>query len=183
MKSFLKYVLATIVGMIIVSIIFLFTTVSTIIGFAGMQSSKTTVDKNSVLVINLTGSIDERTEDNPLATLLAGSIAENQSLEDILKAISHAKEDDNIKGIYIEAGTLIGAAPATLQEIRKALIDFKKSKKFIVSYGDMYTQGAYYLCSVSDSLIVNPQGMIDWHGVSLQTTYYKDLLDKIGVGM
>ncbi len=183
MKSFLKYVLATIVGMIIVSIIFLFTTVSTIIGFAGIQSSKTTVDKNSVLVINLTGIISERTDDDPLSSLLAGSIAENQSLENILKAISHAKDDDNIKGIYIEAGTLVGAAPATLQEIRKALIEFKKSKKFIISYGDVYTQGAYYLCSVSDSLIVNPQGVIDWHGISMQTRYYKDLLDKIGVGM
>ena len=157
----------------------MFTTVSTVIGLAGMQSSTTKVEKNSVLVINLTGIISERTDDNPLTELLAGSIAESQSLENILKAISHAQEDDNIKGIYIEAGTLVGAAPATLQEIRKALSDFKKSKKFIVSYGDMYTQGAYYLCS----LIVNPQGIIDWHGLSMQTSYYKDLLDKLGVGM
>ena len=161
----------------------MFTTVSTVIGLAGMQSSTTKVEKNSVLVINLTGIISERTDGNPLTELLAGSIAESQSLENILKAISHAQEDDNIKGIYIEAGTLVGAAPATLQEIRKALSDFKKSKKFIVSYGDMYTQGAYYLCSVSDSLIVNPQGIIDWHGLSMQTSYYKDLLDKLGVGM
>ena len=161
----------------------MFTTVSTVIGLAGMQSSTTKVEKNSVLVINLTGIISERTDDNPLTELLAGSIAESQSMENILKAISHAQEDDNIKGIYIEAGTLVGAAPATLQEIRKALSDFKKSKKFIVSYGDMYTQGAYYLCSVSDSLIVNPQGIIDWHGLSMQTSYYKDLLDKLGVGM
>ena len=159
------------------------TTVSTVIGLAGMQSSTTKVEKNSVLVLNLTGIISERTDDNPLTELLAGSIAESQSLENILKAISHAQEDDNIKGIYIEAGTLVGAAPATLQEIRKALNDFKKTKKFIVSYGDIYTQGAYYLCSLSDSLIVNPQGIIDWHGLSMQTSYYKDLLDKLGVGM
>ena len=183
MKSFWKYVLATVVGMIIVSVIFLFTTVSTIIGLAGAQSSKTSVEKNSVLVINLSGSIAERTEDNPLATLLSGSIAETQSLADILKAIEHAKTDKNIKGIYIEAGTLVGAAPATLQEIRRALVDFKSSEKFIISYGDVYTQGAYYLCSISDSIIVNPQGIIDWHGVSLQTRFYKDLLDKIGVSM
>ena len=159
------------------------TTVSTVIGLAGMQSSTTKVEKNSVLVLNLTGIISERTDGNPLTELLAGSIAESQSLENILKAISHAQEDDNIKGIYIEAGTLVGAAPATLQEIRKALNDFKKTKKFIVSYGDIYTQGAYYLCSLSDSLIVNPQGIIDWHGLSMQTSYYKDLLDKLGVGM
>ena len=183
MKSFWKYVLATVVGMIIVSVIFLFTTVSTIIGLAGAQSTKTSVEKNSVLFINLSGIIEERTEDNPLSTLLAGSIAESQSLADILKAIEHAKTDKNIKGIYIEAGTLIGAAPATLQEIRHALVDFKSSKKFIISYGDMYTQGAYYLCSVSDSLIINPQGIIDWHGISLQTSFYKDLLDKVGVSM
>ena len=183
MKSFWKYVLATVVGMIIVSVIFLFTTVSTIIGLAGAQSTKTSVEKNSVLVISLNGSLEERTEDNPLTALLSGSIAESQSLANILKAIDHAKTDDNIKGIYIEAGTLIGAAPATLQEIRRALADFKKSEKFIISYSDMYTQGAYYLCSVSDTLIVNPQGIIDWHGLSMQTRFYKDLLDKIGVRM
>lgn len=183
MKSFLKYVLATIVGMIIVGIVFMLITVSTIVGVAGMKTAQSSVEKNSVLVINLTGSISERTEEDIFSSLLAGSIAETQSLADILKAISHAKDDNNIKGIYIEAGTLVGTSPATLQEIRKALLDFKKSGKFILSYGDTYTQGAYYLCSVSDSILVNPQGIIDWHGLSMQTTYYKDLLDKIGVQM
>jgi len=169
--------------MLIVGIIFLFTTVSTIVGLAGMQSAKTTVDENTVLVINLTGSIEERTSNDPLTALLAGSLAETMSLSDILKAIDHACTDDNIRGIYIEAGTLIGASPATLQELRQALLKFKKTNKFIVSYGDTYTQGAYYLCSVSDSIIANPQGIVDWHGLSMQTTYYKELLDKVGVKM
>lgn len=183
MKSFLKYVLATIVGMVIVSVVFMLMTVSTIVGIAGMQTATSSVEKNSVLVINLAGSIEERTDDNPLTSLFSGSLMETQSLENILSAISHAKTDDNIRGIYIEAGTLVGASPATLQEIRKALLDFKQTKKFIISYGDTYTQGAYYLCSLSDSVIVNPQGIVDWHGLAMNTTFYKDLLDKIGVHM
>ncbi len=183
MKQFLKYVLATVVGIIIVSVLFTFLTITTLIGMAGMQSANTVVNDNSVLVIKMEGSLSERSEDNPLSMILGNSLAEEQSLANILKAIDQAKENDKIKGIYIEAGSFTGAAPAMLQEIRNALTDFKKTNKFIVSYGDIYTQGTYYLSTVADSVIINPQGMIDWHGMALQTMYYKDLLDKVGVKM
>ena len=88
-----------------------------------------------------------------------------------------------MKGIYIEAGDFGGATPAQLQEIRQALLNFKKSGKFIVSYGDQYTQGTYYLASVADSVVINPEGMLDWKGLAFQTLYYKDVLDKVGVKM
>ena len=183
MKQFMKYVLATVVGVVLVSVVFFFLSIATLIGMAGMQSSSATLEKNTVLVIKMEGSLSERSEDNPLAFLLGNSLAEQQGLSNILKAIEKAKNDDKIKGIYLEAGNFTGASPAMLQEIRNALKDFKKTEKFIVSYGDIYTQSTYYLASVADSVIINPQGMIDWHGMALQTMYYKDLLDKVGVKM
>ncbi|MCH5175296.1 MAG: signal peptide peptidase SppA [Prevotellaceae bacterium] len=183
MKQFIKYVLATVAGIIIVGVLFTFTSIIGLVGIAAMGSSTSTVKENSVLVIQLQGSIDERSEENPFANILGNNTLTSQGLDDILEAIKRAKEDDKVKGIYIEAGTFAGAMPATLQSIRNALVDFKKEKKFIVSYGDTYTQGAYYLCSVSDTVIVNPQGMIDWSGLSSNVMYYKDLLEKIGVEM
>ena len=184
MKQFIKYVLATVVGIFIVGVIVTLMSIIGLVGIASMGSSTPTVKDNSVLVIQLQGSIDERSEENPFASLMGNNALASQGLDDILAAIKHAKEDDKVKGIYIEAGTFAGAMPATLQAIRNAMVDFKKEEgKFIVSYGDTYTQGAYYLCSVSDTVIVNPQGMIEWSGLSSNVMYYKDLLDKIGVEM
>ncbi len=182
MKDFFKYVLATIVGIIIIGLICTFMSVMTLIGMASASSS-TKAPNNGVLVIQLNGSIEERSNDNPLSTILGNDALATTGLDNMLKAIKNAKEDDNIKGIYMEAGTFGGAAPAMLQEMRQALVDFKTSKKFIVAYGDQYTQGAYYLCSVADSIIINPQGILDWKGLAMQTTYFKDLLDKVGVKM
>lgn len=181
MKQFFKYVLATIVGIFIVGVIITIMSVLSLVGMATMGSTTASVKDNSVLVIQLQGSIDERSEENPFAELLGSTALEQQGLDDILAAIKNAKVNDRVKGIYIEAGTFAGAMPATLQAVRNALVDFKKEGKFIVSYGDAYTQGAYYLCSVADSVVVNPQGMIDWSGLSSTVTYYKDLLEKVGV--
>ncbi|MCQ2213897.1 MAG: signal peptide peptidase SppA [Bacteroidaceae bacterium] len=182
MKQFLKYVLATIVGVIIVGLIMAFFSVMTLVGMASMSSSGGSVSDNSVLVLKLEGAIQERAEANPFAKLF-GSSFDEQGLDKILTAIKHAETEDKVKGIYIEAGTLEGAEPATLQAIRDQLEAFKKSGKFIVSYGDTYSQGAYYLSSVADSVIINPQGMIEWSGLGSEVMYYKDLLDKIGVKM
>ncbi|MBQ6965348.1 MAG: signal peptide peptidase SppA [Bacteroidaceae bacterium] len=183
MKQFFKYVLATIVGIFIVGVIITIMSLLSLAGMATMGSSTASVKDNSVLVIQLQGSIEERSTENPFAQIMGNSALEEQGLDDILAAIKKAKEEEKIKGIYLEAGTFSGAMPATLQAIRKALADFKKDGKFIVAYGDTYTQGAYYLCSVADSVVVNPQGMIDWSGLSSQVTYYKDLLEKVGVEM
>jgi protease-4 len=183
MKQFFKYVLATIVGIFIVGVIISILSILSLVGMATMGSTTASVKDNSVLVIQLEGSINERSEENPFAQIIGNKALEQQGLDDILAAIKKAKDEDKVKGIYIEAGTFAGAMPATLQAIRNALVDFKKAGKFIVSYGDTYTQGTYYLCSVADSVVVNPQGMIDWSGLSSQVTYYKDLLEKVGVEM
>lgn len=183
MKQFFKYVFATVVGIIIVGVIMTVMSVVSLIGMASMSSVSEPVKDNSILVLNLSGTISERTEDNPFAELFGNSATQVAGLDNILKAIAHAKTEDKVKGIYIEAGSFIGAAPAGLQEIRDALVDFKKSGKFIMSYGDTYTQGAYYLASVADSIVINPKGLIDWKGMSLTTMFYKDCLDKLGVKM
>ena len=182
MKDFLKYVLATVVGIIAVGLISLIMSVISIVGMAS-SSSTTNVPKDAVMVLKLEGSIEERAEDNPLASIFDNGVFDQQGLDVILRAIRNAKENDKVKGIYIEAGSFGGAAPAMLQEIRQALVDFKTSDKFIVAYGDQFTQGAYYLSSVADQIAINPQGMLDWKGLSMQTIYYKDLLDKLGVKM
>ena len=183
MKQFLKYVCATVVGIFLVVAIITLLSVLSLMGMASMGSATANVKDNSVLVIQLEGSINERSEENPFGELLGNAVLTEQGLDDILNAIERAKTEPKVKGIYIEAGSFAGAMPATLQSIRKALIDFKKEGKFIVAYGDQYTQGAYYLCSAADSVIVNPQGIIDWSGLSSTVTYYKDMLEKVGVEM
>ena len=183
MKQFFKYVCATVVGVLIVGAIITLLSIMSLIGMASMGSSLTNVKDNSVLVVQLQGTINERSEENPFSDLFGNTALTNQGLDDILTAIDHAKTEPKVKGIYLEAGTFAGAMPATLQAIRKALVDFKKEGKFIVAYGDMYTQGAYYVCSVADSIIVNPQGMIDWSGLSSTVTYYKELMQKAGIEM
>ena len=183
MKQFFKYVCATVVGIILVVVIITILSILSLVGMASMGSVTANVKDNSVLVIQLEGSISERSEENPFGNLLGNAALTDQGLDDILKAIERAKTEPKVKGIYIESGTFAGAMPASLQAIRRALLDFKKEGKFIVAYGDLYTQGAYYLCSAADSVIVNPQGLIEWTGLSSTVTYYKDLLDKVGVDM
>ena len=182
MKDFFKNVFATFVG------IFLFVLVTLLLGFVcifGMvlsSESTTEIENNSVLVINLSGPLSERSDKNVMAEFI-GNVASGVSLEDVLSGIEKAKTNKNIKGIYIEAGAFAPNSYASLQEIREALIDFKKSHKWIVAYGDSYTQSAYYLASVANDVYLNPQGMLDWHGLSSQRIYLKDMLAKFGVKM
>ena len=181
MKQFIKYVVATIIGVLVSGVIVTLLAMMGLVSIAMVGNTPITVKDNSVLVIQLQGIINERSEDNPFAEFWGTSALTEQGLDDILTAIERAKDEPKIKGIYLEAGTFSGAMPATLQAIRKALVDFKQTGKFIVAYGDMYTQGTYYVCSCADSVFVNPQGMIDWSGMSSTVVYYKDLLEKIGI--
>ena len=182
MKDFFKNVFATFVGT------FLFVLVTLLLGFVcifGMvlsSESTTEIENNSVLVINLSGPLSERSDKNVMAEFI-GNVASGVSLEDVLSGIEKAKTNKNIKGIYIEAGAFAPNSYASLQEIREALIDFKKSHKWIVAYGDSYTQSSYYLASVANDVYLNPQGMLDWHGLSSQRIYLKDMLAKFGVKM
>lgn len=182
MKQFLKYVLATITGMVILGLFFSVVSVVTLLGVSS-TSANFKVAENSVLILDLNGTLVERSDDDPFAGLFSSSENQTIGLDDVLQAIDKAKNEQNIKGIYMQGGALAGASPAMLEEIRNALEDFRKSGKFVVSYADSYTQGAYYLCSVADSVLINPQGMLDWKGLAMQTVYFKELLDKVGVKM
>ena len=141
MKQFLKYVCATVVGILIVGVICAILSILSLAGMASMGSMTANVKDNSVLVIQLQGTINERSTENPFSEIMGNSALSEQGLDDILAAIEHAKTEPKVKGIYLEAGTFTGAMPATLQAIRTALLDFKKGGKFIVAYGDAYTQG------------------------------------------
>lgn len=182
MKQFLKFVFASFVGMLLFSIVTGFFALFTIIGMIAAQQTTTEVKDNSVLVLNLSGQLAERSEENIL-TQIQGEVSSSIGLDDIIKGIKIAKQNDQIKGIYIEAGAFAADSYASLQAIRQALEDFKKSGKWIIAYGDTYTQGTYYIASVANKIYLNPQGQIDWHGLSSQPYFIKDLLAKFGVKM
>lgn len=179
MKDFIKNVLATMVGMFGFFIVMGVIGMMSIIGMIASGNAAQNVEKNSVFVLNLSGTISEQGSENPLS-MFTGDNSLNSGLNDILSSIKKAKANDEIKGIYIEAGALM-TNYATLQEIRNALADFRKSGKWIVAYGDFYTQGAYYVASVANKVYINPKGAIDWHGIGAQTMFYKDFMAKFGV--
>lgn len=181
MKDFLKFTLATVVGIILSSIALFFIGAIIFFGVVASSNSEVKVKPNSVLVLDLNGMLEERTEENPFKTFMQDKFSD-YGLDDILSSIKKAKDNEDIKGIYIQA-RMLGASYASLQEIRNALTDFKKSGKFIVAYGDSYTQGLYYLSSVADKVILNPKGVIEWKGLASEPMFYKDLLQKVGVEM
>ena len=180
MKDFLKNVLATITGIIVLGIIMAIFSVISMVGLVASSAGSTKVAENSVFTLMLSGQLDERTESDPL-DMLTGQVSENLGLDDMISAIKKAKDNEDIKGIYIEAGIFSSDTPASSHAIREALLDFKKSGKWIVAYADTYTQTTYYICSVADKLYLNPQGMVDWHGLAANPYFVKDLLAKFGV--
>ncbi len=180
MKEFFKYVLATVTGIILVAIIMGILAAISLVGLAASSASTTNVEDNSVLTLTLSGTLNERAAEDPLATL-TGEVSENIGLDKLLNAIKKAKDKEEIKGIYIEAGLFSSDTPASTHAIREALLDFKKSGKWIVAYADTYEQSTYYICSVADKIFLNPDGMIDWHGLASTPYFVKDLLAKFGV--
>ena len=180
MKDFLKYVFATITGIIILTIIMGILSVISLVGLAASNAGTTPVEENSVFTLKLSGLMEERTFENPL-NMITGQVTTNLGLDNILKAIAKAKDNEYIKGIYIEAGAFSSDTPASTHAIREALLDFKKSGKWIVAYADSYEQSTYYICSVADKIFLNPDGMVDWHGLASTPYFLKDLLAKFGV--
>lgn len=181
MKDFLKFTLATVVGIVLSGIVLFFLGMITVFGIVASSKSEVHVKDNSIMTLELSGELLERSQDNPFSQFFGDRMA-TYGLDDILSSIKKAKENENIKGIYIEA-TRLGSPYASLEEIRNALKDFKTSGKFIVSYADYYSQGLYYLASVSDKVILNPQGSIEWQGLASQPIFFKDLLQKLGIEM
>lgn len=182
MKDFFKNVLATAVGVLLVGFITGFFMVVSLVGMALSQSETAPVADNSVLVLRLTGSLSERANDDVLASMFGDRIPK-LGLATMTEAIRQAKESDKVKGIYIEAGAFSPDSYASLAAIRRELEEFRKAGKWIIAYGDSYTQGAYYLASVADKVYLNPQGQVDWHGLGSEPVFVKDLLAKLNVRM
>lgn len=180
MKDFIKYVFATVTGIIVFSLVMGILFVISLVGLAASSASSVPVEENSVFTLMLSGQVNERAEEDIMA-LVSGQVSENLGLDDILASIKKAKDNEDIKGIYLESGLFSIDTPASAHAIREALLDFKKSGKWIIAYGDSYTQTAYYICSAADKVYLNPQGMVDWHGLAANPMFLKDLLAKFGV--
>lgn len=182
MKQFWLNVLATFVGIMAVGAFSCIMFFVMLIAVLASGQDTPTVSDNSVLKISLSGSItDQAPADNPIASIFGSNGAtEAQGLDVLISAIQVAKDNNNIKGLYIEGGAL-QSDYATNEELRRALLDFKKSKKWIIAYADSYTQGAYYIASVADKVFLNPSGLLDWHGIAHQSTFYTGLMEKLGV--
>lgn len=181
MKSFFKYMLATIAGIIVLSVVTTLIGIGSLASLIASSETSTRIHQPSLFELTLEGTVYERSIDNPLESILP-SEQTMLGLEDILCAISKAKDEPNIQGIYLEAKG-IAASPATLSVIRKALQEFRESGKFIIAYADTYAQSDYYICSVADKVILNPQGNLDWHGLASQSIFFKDALKQFGVEM
>lgn len=182
MLQFLKYTLATIVGVIIAGLLLLFITIGMFSAMVSMSEQPTQIESNSVLMMKFDHQIVDRAPKNPLGDLDLGVFKSTRAagLNDILDCIRKAKTDDNIKGIYLNPMD-IQAGLATVEEIRTALADFKTSGKFVYAYGDVFSQKAYYLVTVADSLVLNPQGSVDFRGLGGERSFYKKALEKLGV--
>jgi protease-4 len=179
MKQFFKYVAATIVGLFAFGVIMIFFGFICLIGMVVSSSGAPSLLDNSVMVLKLQGEISDKAEEDWLGEI-TGNQFNQLGMNKILSAIHKAKKEDKVKGIYLETG-ILQTDYATLQEIRGALADFKKSGKWIIAYGDNFSQGGYYLSSVANKVYVNPEGNIDWHGIASQTQYIKDVAAKFGV--
>ena len=167
MKQFLKFVLASVIGVMVALFIFSLVSISALFSMTAEQP--TTVKEKSVYVLDLSGIVEERHVQTPFEQLWSDQIP-TYGLDDLLASIEKAKENENIEGIYLKSGAF-GCSPASMQEIHDALLRFKESGKFVVAYGGVYTQGAYYIASVADKLIVNPSGSLGWHGLSRPNSF------------
>ena len=180
MLQFLKYVLATIVGLLLFSFVGLLLLIG--IGAAFSTSdSKVSVATNSVLKVDLNQTIQERSVDNPFSDFgFSGNDGNTLGLIDLKEALTAAKTDDNIKGIYLQSENP-QAGWATIEEVRNALIDFKKSKKFVYAYAETMSEKGYYVASIADKIYLNPVGGMEWNGLNAELTFFKGTLDKLGL--
>ncbi len=187
MGDFLKYMLATVCGIILLSMLSMIMFLVSVIGMAASSAGETQLSKHSVYKIQLDGELVENTNDDPMAAAVAKmmkrEIPTQIGLNDLLRNIRIAKENPKIEGIYLKGGSL-SAGYASMLELRNALEDFKESGKFIVAYSDSYSQGNYWLASVADKICLNPyEGGLSWSGISYNIMFYARALEKLGVEM
>jgi len=176
MRSFFKIFFASLLSLVIFSLICLFLFIAFVTALT--SKNKPEIPAKSVLVINLSQNFHEKKQDNPLSAISGHS--DVPGLYDVIRLINYAKTDNAISGIYIEADQNANGF-ASSNEIRNALIDFRSSKKFIIAHGDMMTQGAYFVANVADKIYVNPAGSLDWKGFAISFAFIKDLLDKLDI--
>lgn len=181
MWHFLKTVLASAVGVLLALIVAGVGLVCWCAWLLAPDGEDSALGRNSVLYIRLEGQTCERSYGSELDALL-GETGLKLDLSVLRRAVDRAVEDKRIRGVFLEAGVL-ASDPASLAELRQLIAQMKESGKPIVAYGDVYTQGAYYVCSVADEMILNPEGMIDWHGLTAETMFYKDVMEKLGLRM
>lgn len=183
-KKFWRVVFGTVVGFFISCIIISILSLIMMVSMLSSLSDQPVINDNSILKLTLNRPIQERVADNPFEELGALDDYYNTAigLNDILKCIETAAVDPQIKGIYLNLSS-ISASPATLKEIRDALVQFKTSGKFVMSYSEIYSQSAYYLSSVADQVYLNKKGVIDFRGVAFQIMFYKGLLEKLDLDM
>lgn len=182
MKEFFKYVFATVVGIILSTVILGILFIMLIVGIASSLDSDqpTSVKANSVLHLNLDQSIVERTLDNSFSDLIGGFSAKSIGFNDIIKALKKAETDDNIQAVYLNV-TAPNAGMATMKEVRDAIIEFKKSKKPVIAYSEVYSQSAYYLASAASRVYLNPEGALEFKGFSSELMFFKGALEKLGI--
>lgn len=182
MKQFFKMTFATVCGIAIFLLIAGLFLVISLAGMLASDSAPTKVEDNSVFVIKLSGTISERADEGtPFDAVLGMGDMSAMGLDDLIASIRKAKDNDDIKGIYLEGGITEFDAPATAQQLRDALKDFKTSGKWIVAYADQYMQANYYVASVADKVYLNAEGNVDFKGLGGKGEYMKGLYDKIGV--
>ena len=177
MKDFFKNVFATMLGIFLFGVVMSFFGILCIIGIGVASTATNDIKDNSVLVLKLDGQMTEQSEDKIMNNINGIS---GLSFENTVKAIRKAKDDKNIKGIYIEAGQL-GADLAQAEEIQNTLLDFRKSGKWIVAYGEQFSTLSYYISSAADKVYMNKEGMVNWIGIGGEKVYYKNLLAKFGI--
>ena len=181
MKDFFKFTFATVTGIILSCVVLFFGGMLILFSALASSEAETQVSSNSVMMLELKGELRERYEAMPYETLFSDDY-QIYGLDDILSSIRKAKENENIKGIYLQLSYLT-AGYAAIEEIRNTLLDFKESGKFVIAYADNYQQSLYYLASVADKVLMNPKGSLEWRGIDSTPVFYKDLLEKIGVEM
>jgi len=184
MREFFKYVFATVIGIVISTVLLVLLFVVIVVGVvSSIEGDKTViVDNNSVLFLNLDQAITERTPDDTFDNLpiLGSDGAKSIGFNDIIKSLKKAKTDDKIKCVYLSVSSP-NAGFATMREVRNALLDFRRGGKKIIAYSEVYTQGAYYLASAADKVYLNPEGALEFKGLSSQLMFFKGALEKLGV--
>lgn len=181
MLQFLKYVLATVVGLLLFSFVGFLLLIGLGAALSSASDSKPAVKENTVLKLDLDKPIEERSVNNPFNGFgPVSSSGDAIGLVELKRALNEAKKDDNIKGIYLQTESP-SAGWASLEEVRNALIDFKQSKKFVYAYAETMTEKGYYIASVADKIYLNPAGDLEWNGLNAELSFFKGTLDKLSI--